>query len=73
LNAFSLKQWDVVQKELAFILEEQEYHPESLFLLSQTYIEIHDFEKARDALSALLNTSNWNPVEVRFQLARAYT
>ncbi len=73
LNAYALKQWPRVQKELFFILEEHRYHPESLFLLSQSYIEQHEFTKARDTLSALLNTSNWNPVEVRFQLARAYT
>jgi serine/threonine protein kinase/thioredoxin-like negative regulator of GroEL len=73
INAFALKDWPRVEKALLFILNQEKTHPEALYLLSQMYIEVRDFEKARDTLSFLLDKVSWRPLEVRFQLARAYT
>lgn len=73
LNAFALKAWPEVEKSLFCILSEDRNHPEALYLLSQMYVEMRDFEKARDTLSFLLDKASWRPLEVRFQLARAYT
>ena len=73
INAFALKDWERVDKALFFILSQEKAHPEALYLLSQMCIEVRDFEKARDTLSFLLEKVSWRPLEVRFQLARAYT
>ncbi len=73
VNAFALKDWKRVDDAIFFILSQNKTHPEALYLLSQMYIEVRDFEKARDTLSFLLDKVSWRPLEVRFQLARAYT
>ncbi len=73
LNAFALRDWEQVKKSLLFILEQNPAHPQALYLMAQTYFETHAFEKARDTLSVLLSKTNWRPIDVRFQLARAYT